>query len=171
MSQTYPSDALVSQLEEAMRLPHQAERIALAWRLVTQASANADGGVVRDMAIDNGLVVLLGDRPGKSASGPLASQSWVNPCDGSEMIWIPPGPFLRGKQRERVEVPGFSLARHPVTCEQFARFIEETGYHPPSWHPQNDLFLANWNDTVSVGVAPPPNPAEGPDKYPATWVS
>src|SRR4051795_13605716 len=107
MSQTYPSDALGSQLEGGMRLPKEAERIALAWRLVMQASANPDGGVVRDMAIDNGLVVLLGDKPGRSQAGPLASQSWVNPCDGSEMIWIPPGPFLCGKKRQKVNLPGF----------------------------------------------------------------
>src|SRR4051812_41292692 len=115
MSEVYPSDALVTQLEEAMRLPDAGQRVALAWRVVTQSSANPDGGVVRDMAIDNGLVVMLGDKPGRSASGPLASQSWVNPCDGSEMIWIPPGQLLLGKRREKVTVPGFSLARYPVT--------------------------------------------------------
>src|SRR5262245_59723687 len=123
MSEVYPSDVLVSQLEEAMRLGDAKERTARAWRLVMQATANPDGGVVNDLAIDNGLVVLLGDKPGRSAAGPIASQSWVNPCDGSEMIWVPPGPFLRGKNREKVSVPGFSLARHPVTNEQFSRFL------------------------------------------------
>jgi formylglycine-generating enzyme required for sulfatase activity len=169
MSDTYPSDALVSQLEEAMRLPNEAERRSLCWRLVMQASANPDGGVVADMAIDNGLVVLLGDKPGRTQQGPLASQSWVNPCDGSEMIWIPPGPFLRGKKREKVNVPGFSLARHPVTIEQFAKFLDETGYKPPSWHPRNDLFLGNWlRAAPSSEVLYPPT---GMAKHPVTWVS
>jgi serine/threonine-protein kinase len=170
MSEAYPSDALVSQLEDAMRLPNESERRSLAWRLVMQASANPDGGIVRDMAVDNGMIVMLGDKPGRSQAGPLASQSWVNPCDGSEMIWIPPGPFLCGKKREKVTLPGFSLARHPITNEQFARFLNETGYHPPSWHPRGDLFVTG--DWMQLESLPPRFIApEGMEKHPVTWVS
>lgn len=171
MSDVYPSDALLSQLEDAARLPDAKARQALAWRLVMQSTANADGGVVRDYAVDNGLVVQLADRAGSSKQGPLASQSWVNPCDGSEMVWIPPGPFLRGKKREKVTAPGFSLARHPVTIAQFAKFLAESGYHPPAWHPRSDLFLANWGQTVYSTQSTAYKPPEGMEKHPVTWVS
>jgi formylglycine-generating enzyme len=53
------------------------------------------------------------------------------------MVWIPGGEFLRGtdnrkmpdaQPRHRVAVDGFWMDRTSVTNEQFARFIEATGY-------------------------------------------
>lgn len=54
----------------------------------------------------------------------------------SGMVWIPGGTFLMGSEdfypEERpvhpVAVDGFWMDRFPVTNEQFARFIKETGY-------------------------------------------
>jgi serine/threonine-protein kinase len=84
------------------------------------------------------------------------------------MVWIPPGKALLGppprrreKQKEAV-LPGFSLARHPVTNAQFERFIDETGYSPPEWHPRNDLFVAHWNKGA---------PRKPDLSHPVTWVS
>lgn len=162
MSDDYPSAALLRQLQEAMRQADPKERAARAWRLVVQATANTDGGIVQDFATDNGLVVPLVEQRVRTEQGPRDSQAWLNPCDGSEMVWIPTGPFLYGKKRQKATLPGFSLARHPVTNAQFKRFLGETGYQPPAWHPRGDLFLAHWD------AGKPPAGQEG---HPVTWVS
>lgn len=90
---------------------------------------------------------------------------WQNPIDGLEMICIPPGtltlPLRRGKQ-VRVELPAFSMARHPVTNAQFKTFMETTGYRPPYEHLHNHRFLKHWDgDTVPDELA----------EHPVTWVS
>ena len=56
-------------------------------------------------------LVLGCDQPDPAA----ANVTWVNPTDGSQMVWIPRGKFLRGTAYEPTECDGFSLARHPVT--------------------------------------------------------
>src|SRR5271165_2190037 len=59
-------------------------------------------------------------------------------CDvgHADMIWIPSGTFRMGSDEfyfeerpvHEVAVNGFWIDRHPVTKEQFARFVAETGY-------------------------------------------
>ena len=53
------------------------------------------------------------------------------------MVWIPPGRFAMGSDHasfgdarpiHAVELDGFFMDRTPVTNEQFARFVRETGY-------------------------------------------
>jgi formylglycine-generating enzyme required for sulfatase activity len=53
------------------------------------------------------------------------------------MAWIPPGRFSMGSDYgpfgdarpiHAVELDGFWMDRTPVTNEQFARFVRETGY-------------------------------------------
>jgi len=53
---------------------------------------------------------------------------------GSDYVHVPAGPFLRGGDpetrgwslpREQVEVPGFFIARHPVTVEEYLRFLND----------------------------------------------
>jgi sulfatase modifying factor 1 len=54
----------------------------------------------------------------------------------AEMVWVPGGSFVMGSDRHypeeapahRVAVDGFWIDRHPVTNEQFGRFVAETGY-------------------------------------------
>jgi formylglycine-generating enzyme len=54
----------------------------------------------------------------------------------SEMAWIPGGTFRMGSDRHypeerpvhQVTVDGFWMDRHPVTNEEFARFVEATGH-------------------------------------------
>jgi hypothetical protein len=166
MTDAYPSAALLGQLEETLREPNPALRSARAWRLVVQATANPDAGIVQDFATDNGLVVPLVEKRVRTEQGPREALAWVNPCDGSEMVWIPPGPLVHGRMTRkgplRATVPGFSLARHPVTNAQFKRFLDETGYRPPEWHPRNDLFLAHWEDG---------KPPARQEAHPVTWVS
>jgi formylglycine-generating enzyme len=54
----------------------------------------------------------------------------------AEMVWVPGGSFVMGSDRHypeeapahRVTVDGFWIDRHPVTNEQFGRFVAETGH-------------------------------------------
>jgi formylglycine-generating enzyme required for sulfatase activity len=65
--------------------------------------------------------------------------------DGGIMVWVPEGPFTAGyptdypepeaqamNPERRVELDGFWIDVHEVTNEQYAVFVEETGYDPPS---------------------------------------
>ncbi|OIP37232.1 MAG: hypothetical protein AUK47_13845 [Deltaproteobacteria bacterium CG2_30_63_29] len=85
---------------------------------------------------------------------------WRNPIDGLEMICIPPGSVSVSMPRRKVtrlELPAFSMARHPVTNAQFAAFMEATGYRPPREHLHNHRFLSHWEgDSVPDGLAEHP---------------
>jgi formylglycine-generating enzyme required for sulfatase activity len=157
----FPSAAVLAELQKAMRSRGAARRKARCWRLVMEAAGNSDFGVVHDFALEQGLIAAP-EVPKRGQQGPHAGASWVNPCDGSEMIWIPEGPFLVGRKKTRVTLPGFSLARHPVTNAQFKQFLDESGYEPPKWHPRNDLFLADWRRGA---------PLKRAEQHPVTYVS
>lgn len=161
----YESAGVLAAMEEARHEPDAMLRAARMWRLLNQATPNTDAGVVRDFALEYGAIA---DLDIASHTGPLGRQrnsSWVNPVDGSEMIWIPGGPFIVGSRPSKTEppsLPGFSLARHPVTNSRFRRFLRETDYDPPEWHIREDLFLNHWEE---AGM--PPDLAN----HPVTWVS
>ena len=65
--------------------------------------------------------------------------------DGADMVWIAGGTFRMGSDQFYVEerpvhevaVTGFWIDRHPVTDEQFARFVAETGYLTVAERPLN----------------------------------
>jgi formylglycine-generating enzyme required for sulfatase activity len=157
----YESAAVLAAMEEARHEPNAALRAARMWQLLNQATPHADAGVVRDFALEHGAIADL-DIP----LGRQRSSSWVNPVDGSEMIWIPGGPFAAGSRPSKKEppsLPGFSLARHPVTNAQFARFLHEGDYDPPEWHIREDLFLNHYDQV-------PPVPTKLAN-HPVTWVS
>jgi serine/threonine-protein kinase len=154
-------DALAG-LEELRREADPDRRSARAWELVVRAAGHPDFPAVYDFALEHGLV-----RPCEGATGPPAepetrATTWINPIDGSEMVWIPAGPFWVGPDRQPAASKGFSLARHPVTNARFKRFLDGTGYTPPPGHPDPELFLAHWEG----GAIPP-----GQEEYPVVWVS
>lgn len=50
---------------------------------------------------------------------------WVN---------IPEGAFIYGEERQRpVQLPGFRIARYPITHAQFQAFIDDGGYREAAW--------------------------------------
>jgi serine/threonine-protein kinase len=107
-------------LDKVRREKDDALRRLYAWRVVTEAYGLKDWEVVVDYALENSLV-----EPLVSVTVPLM---WTNPIDGSEMVFIPPGPFFVGPKNQPAVSGGFSLARHPVTNPQFRRFLAETSY-------------------------------------------
>src|SRR5262245_4901687 len=130
-----PSADLVSGLRDLLSEGDKKRRGQAAWRLVLQAAGNPDFPVVLDFAFENDLIASC-DTAGKLAR----YTTWVNPIDRSEMVWIPPGPFYIGEDRQPAESKGFSLARFPVTNAQFARFLDDSGYRPPADHSGEEHF-------------------------------
>jgi serine/threonine-protein kinase len=145
--QTEPSaGTLIVQLEGVRRIREAKERGLQAWKVLTQSYGIPDAYTVVDYAIEHELVqpCVSADTSKHGGQAPADTISWVNPLDGSEMIWIPPGPFLVGAKNERAESGGFSLARYPVTNEQFERFLNESGYTLAGDDPEPALFLHHW---------------------------
>ena len=64
----------------------------------------------------------------------------------------------RRQHRRHMQIHTFFLDRYPVTKGQFARFLDETQYHPADDH----NFLRDWQ-----GGRPKP----GSERQPVTWVS
>jgi serine/threonine-protein kinase len=159
----YPSAAALAELQTlTKKRVSKKERARRVWEILTVTRRQVDHGVLIDFALENNLVASCGVER-KDIPGPVGqTTSWVNPIDESEMIWIPPGPFLVGRDRERAHSDGFSLARYPVTNRQFKAFLDATGYEPAEDHPLNELFLSHWNN----GKIP-----RGREDHPVVWVS
>jgi serine/threonine-protein kinase len=151
---------LWAELEALRDERDQVRRGQAAWQLLMRASRHADFPVLLDFALEHGLVLNGGETAAKGQAGP--TQTWLNPVDGSEMVCIPPGPFVVGPKNQPAACAGFSLARYPVTNQQFQQFLEATLYTPPADHPAPELFLAHWNN----GQVP-----KGKEDHPVVWVS
>jgi serine/threonine-protein kinase len=157
----YPSATVLVSLREVVKRTRTPQVAAEAWRLVVAASANSDFGVVADFALENELIASLEAPAGREVRNPV----WTNPIDGSEMVWIPPGPFFIGSKNQPASSGGISLARHPVTNEQFQRYLEATGYTPPDdAEDPTDMgpFLGHW----PKGKMPAKK-----ERHPVVWVS
>lgn len=164
-SDAHPSAQQYVELDRLRHNPAGKARSRRAWQLLSQTYGNDDVPIMLDFALENDLVHSCEDvwQESRQKAEPRYPV-WTNPTDGSEMIWIPAGPFYVGpKQRKhRHTCKGFSLARHPVTNNQFAKFLAETGYAPPSEHPEPELFLSHWEQ----GKVP-----QRLGDHPVVWVS
>ena len=85
----------------------------------------------------------------------------VNPLDGSEMVWVPGGTFLRGRKggyrdetpARKIAVDGYWISKTPVTVEQYRKFLKATGR-------KDNIKIPGWPYQVA-----PPVQEEG--TYPA----
>ena len=95
----------------------------------------------------------LDDRPGVGVIGnPLpVGEGRERGTRLPDIAWVdvPEGPFLYGKDKIQKTLPGFKIARYPVTNAQFQCFIEDEGYETEAWwaglagHPEPKK--ARWN--------------------------
>jgi serine/threonine-protein kinase len=160
-----PSSELFAELNRLRQTERRRERSIRVWQVMGRAYSKPDLPVLLDFALEHGLVNHCEEaRRRAQRAGGIRHLVWTNPVDGSEMVWIPAGPFFVGpkKQKRIAQSAGFSLARDPVTNERFGRFLEESGCTPPPAHPDPELFLRHWEGT-SV-------PKE-PETHPVVWVS
>jgi serine/threonine-protein kinase len=81
------------------------------------------------------------ERPQRTSSVPLAPS--LREVDGAEMVLVPAGPFAYGPERRTIHLDDFYVDRCPVTCLQFQRFLEVTGYKPSG--PGAERFLQHWH--------------------------
>ncbi len=79
---------------------------------------------------------------------------WTHEATGLTLCRVEAGTARLGSPLERVEVPTFSLARHPVTNAGYADFLARSGYVPAD--PTG--FLAHW----PAPGAPPPELLDHP---------
>lgn len=129
---------------------------------------SADDALGRESAAHEQRLLRLGVEPPNGIAPAI-----LNERDHGIAVWIPAGPFLMGSEDEmarpsekpahQVTVSGFYLDLHPVTNAQYARFVAETGHHPPKggspwtkWR-KNDppegyedhpVVLVSWLDAV-----------------------
>ena len=76
---------------------------------------------------------------------------WTNPVTQQPMVFIPPGKYLLtdrfSKGLQPIHRPGFSMARYPVTNEQFQSFVTQTNYKPKhNGDEQLGYFLQHFNN-------------------------
>ena len=94
---------------------------------------------------------------------------WLNPADGLEYVWIPPGEFWMGavpgdeeatdaeKPRHEVTISrGFWMGSTPVTANAFRRFCESTGAempeefeYDPDWTGEYPIVNVDWEDAAA----------------------
>lgn len=98
-----------------------------------------------------------------------AGRVTVNPKDGAEMLFIPPGVFVMGTNKEyesahgdprgypdqrpahRVQITrGFWIYKTPVTNYQYRQFVKDTSHPEPDYWTDADF---NHNDQPAVGVS------------------
>ena len=81
-------------------------------------------------------ITMFSSRTKPRQPGSDSPSSELGKPPGQDMVWIPGGTFKMGSDQHYVEerpvhhvtVDGFWVDRYPVTNEQFARFVAETGH-------------------------------------------
>lgn len=167
-----PSAILLGELDRLQREADEAKRSRRAWEIVTGTWGNSDFYGVLDFALDKGLVAAADVVREEEIT---RTPSWVNPIDGSEMVWIPPGPFVIGEETKPAECAGFSLARYPVTNAQFKAFLDATKYEPHAGAPGGEEEDEDEDDSPWPGRFlrhwPNRKIPKGQDKHPVVYVS
>jgi len=90
-------------------------------------------------------------RPASPPPRAGAPEGGISPVPPTDMVYVPPGEFLFGRQEEKLSLPGFFMDEFEVTNLQYQKFLAETGYPAPG----------HWKD----GKIP-----AGLERHPVTYV-
>jgi formylglycine-generating enzyme required for sulfatase activity len=108
----------------------------------------------------------LGSLPNDPFCAKIPGRVWEELL-GQSMVWVPPGPFRMGSDREKdrsadgdelpqhsLALPGYWIGRTPVTVAQFRAFVEGSGHRPRdegSLRKQDDHPVVNvsWHDALA----------------------
>ncbi|MBI3945181.1 MAG: SUMF1/EgtB/PvdO family nonheme iron enzyme [Armatimonadetes bacterium] len=94
-----------------------------------------------------------------SLPGTGAVQTWTNPKDGMEFVFVPAGEFTMGsddgqddeKPAHKVSLPGYWIGKCEVTVAQYRRFCQETGRQMPDGQGGDNHPVVNvtWEDAAA----------------------
>lgn len=93
------------------------------------------GAICRDHFVDSYECCTLCMRPGMG-----------------ELVFVPGGEFLMGKEKKPIHVPPFFIDRFPVTNREYHRFVSITGHRAPKFWKKN-RFAPGKEDHPVVGVS------------------
>ncbi len=114
------------------------------------------------------LVRVLEPGSGASVSERLSAATALgylgDPRDLDEMVEVPGGPFLFGKERRSVMTMAFRMGRYPVTNAQYARFLAANPQHPVPYVDEEWARPYNWDPVTRTYP-------EGKANYPVVLVS
>jgi len=112
----------------------------------TRKPEPAETGKAKEVAPDEPEATI--DLP----EDPKPGDTFTNPKDGTELVFIPAGEFTMGsadtdegallddeKPVHKLKVTGFWLGKYEVTNEQYRRFIRASGHPEPKFWDDDDL--------------------------------
>jgi len=98
---------------------------------------------------------LAADRIARVETLSLVGQARVlarHPIDGKLMVLVDAGPYAP-PGGEPVWLPAFCIDVHPTTCEEFDRFVADTGHQRPRRWPGGDALAAvSWADAQAYAA-------------------
>lgn len=136
------AERLLVQLRDlAFTVAQPTPRVAGAWGLLNATRDRDAFEVGLDYAVGHGML-REDDAPlvRLHHQALLSRTPWEHPATGILMVPIPAGTALLGHPPTPTPCPAVSLGMHPVTCEDFQRFLDATRYEPKA----PDTFLRTW---------------------------
>lgn len=133
-------------------------------RMVSKWESAGDAlrpGVTNQIALDASLATappeararfyqLAGDRVARVEALSLVGEARIlarHPIDGKLMVLIDAGPYVLPDGESPVWLPAFYIDAHPTTCDDFDRFVTDTGHRVPEQWPIGEALAAvPWTD-------------------------
>ncbi len=137
--------APLAQLRELAFTPPGPPRTQEAVHILMDMNDLQDWDIIQDYVLEHGLMTPDTLKQVRLQWSAVQNHTaWTEPTSGLEMVWIPPGRFIHGNNQRAPRhgrLAGYSLAKHPVTNQQWLNFTQATGYTPAAQHSDNDLYM------------------------------